>query len=69
MSQNKKILEYMQRHGAITPVEAIREFGCMRLSARIHDLRAEGHNVRSEMVNGKNRDGDPVRYARYWVDD
>lgn len=32
-SQTEMILLYLQTHGAITPLDALREFGCMRLGA------------------------------------
>ena len=42
MNHKELILEYMEKHGSITPLEAQRELGCMRLGARIWDLRHEG---------------------------
>jgi hypothetical protein len=54
-SQNKGILAYLQSGKSITPIEALKEFGCFRLSARIFDLRAMGHNIKTKSVtiNGK----------------
>lgn len=59
-TQCKQILEYMDKHGSISSLEALVEFGCMRLSARIFDLRELGWNIRSIMTthNGK-------KFARY----
>ena len=59
-TQCKQILAYMERHGSITPLDALREFGCMRLSARILDLRKLGWNIRTikTTYNGK-------KFARY----
>lgn len=44
----------MQGH-SITPLDALDMFGCFRLSGRIYELKAEGHNIKMEMVtqNGK----------------
>ncbi len=44
----------------ITPLEALNRYGCFRLAARIKDLRAQGHDIRTETVrtNGK-------AYAQY----
>jgi len=39
MSQKTQILEHLKEHGSITPLEALRLFGCFRLAARIHELR------------------------------
>lgn len=61
------ILAYMRKHGSITAMDAVREFGCMRLAARISDLRWDGYNIETELEVGKNRQGDSVRYARYYL--
>lgn len=65
MTQEEKILDYMERHGSITPLEAMQELGIMRLGARIYDLKESGVKIITETVKGKNRDGEPTRYARY----
>ena len=65
MNQAKKILDYMERHGSITPMEAMQELGIMRLGARIYDLKESGVKIITETVTGTNRDGERVRYARY----
>ena len=65
MTQCEKILDYMERYGSITPLDAMREFGCMRLAARINDLINTGVNIKSEMVSYKNAYGDTVKYAMY----
>jgi biotin operon repressor len=46
----------------LTPLDALEEFGCFRLAARIKDLRAEGLDIEtvSETRNGK-------KFARYRV--
>ena len=67
MTQCDMILRYMEEEGSITPWEAMREFGCMRLGARIYDLRRRGVSVTRELVTGKNRYGKSVSYARYRV--
>lgn len=65
MTQNDAILRYLTEQGSITPLDAMREFGCMRLSARIADLRALGHDITTELVVTKNRYGHNVGYAKY----
>ena len=66
-SQNKSILEYMQKNDFITPMEALKKFNCMRLAARIADLKAEGHKIITEFGYHKSTSGKPVRYARYFL--
>lgn len=63
--QTDLVLEYLRRFGSITPAEALGEFGCMRLGARIWDLKRDGHDISMELVQGTNRLGRTVRYARY----
>jgi len=65
MTQCQKILEYMKEYGSITPLDALREFGCMRLAARINDLIRKGYSIISETEYSVNRSGDKVHYARY----
>lgn len=66
MSQNDKILKYMETHKrGITPLTAMEKFGCMRLSGRIHDLRERGYEISSELVEVRNRYGEKCRVARY----
>jgi hypothetical protein len=67
MTQCDMILRYMQDTGSITPWEAMREFGCMRLGARIYDLKRRGVAVRTELVTEQNRFGRKVQFARYSV--
>lgn len=60
MSQEIKIFDYMRKVGGITPLTALKKFGCFRLGARIHDLRRCGFDIKTLIVeeNGK-------RYAKY----
>ena len=68
-NQTMDILRYMEEVGSITPVDAIREFGCLRLSARIWDLRNKfGYIIRKEIEEGVNRFGKKIRYARYYLE-
>ena len=66
-TQNKQILEYMRENTCITPMDALKEFGCMRLAARIADLKAAGHHIIKEFGYQKGKRGKAVRYARYFL--
>ena len=44
-SQRENILEYLEIGNKITPLEALYQFGCFRLSAVIFNLRQEGYNI------------------------
>ena len=65
MTQRERVLDHLEKHGTITPMEAINELGIMRLGARIWDLRHDGHDIRRNMITSKNRYGDTVSYAEY----
>lgn len=67
-NQCKKILRYLQDFGSITPVDALREFSCFRLGARIWDLKHAGYAISTVLETSTNQYGDPVRYARYTLE-
>lgn len=64
-TQCERILNYIEENGSITQIDALREFGCMRLASRISDLKRQGVPVTRKMETSKNRYGEPVSYARY----
>lgn len=68
MTQSERILQYMRTKGSITQLDATREFGCMRLAARIKDLRRSGYVIRSVMESNTNMFGEKVNYSRYSLD-
>ena len=66
-TQCSKVLDYMRRYGSITQLEALRDIGCMRLASRISDLRYQGYAIGRRMKTSKNRDGDDVHFAEYYL--
>jgi hypothetical protein len=60
MSQNEAIKAALLSGRSLTPLDALQDFGCFRLAARVADLRREGLDIEChrETTNGK-------RYARY----
>ena len=69
MTQNERILEHMRKYGSITQAEAMKDYGIMRLGARIYDLRREGYRINAAFIKGKNRYGEPVSYASYSMEE
>ena len=67
MTQCEKVLEYMKDFGSITPIEAMQDIGCMRLAARIADLREQGFPIGRRMKTSKNRYGRDVTFAEYYL--
>ena len=52
-TQNGEILVYLQKGNKITALTALEHFGCLRLSARIHNIRDWGFDVKTEIVKTK----------------
>lgn len=67
MNQCETILRHLRDYGSITSLEAMQEYGIMRLGARIWDLKAQGVPIKSETVTGKNRYGERTCFARYSI--
>ena len=65
MTQCDRILRHMKDYGSITSLEAVNEYGIMRLASRINDLRAQGFAIVSEVKTGKNRYGEDTHFAVY----
>jgi len=65
VSQVQLIADHLIKYGSISSIEAIEQFGCTRLSARIADLRKRGWPITSEMATAKNRYGHTTNYAVY----
>lgn len=62
MSQKERVLRLLQKGESITPLQAMKYYGAMRLAAIIHTLRSEGHkiatNIKRDPANG-------APYAKY----
>jgi len=58
-TQNQQIIELLKQQ-PVTALDALNHCNCFRLAARIHDLKATGHNITTTMIteNGKT-------FARY----
>jgi hypothetical protein len=52
-------------YGSISQLDAISEYGIMRLASRITDLKRQGYSISAKMVKGKNRYGESTHYAVY----
>jgi len=61
-SQNQLILSHLQYGRTINPLQALHFYGCLRLARVVHDLKRDGHEIKTEIVKdlttGK-------RYAQY----
>lgn len=66
-SQNYKILKYLITHKNLSPKQAERYWDCMRLAARISDLRSAGVEIETTKVTRKNAKGKVKSYAVYSI--
>jgi hypothetical protein len=66
-TQAQRVLEYMEKNGGITQLEALNELGVLRLASRISDLRRQGYNIVSERETVKNRYGETCHPKRYRI--
>ena len=64
-TQCERILRHLRDFGSINPIEAISEYGCMRLASRISDLKRQGYNISAERGKGENRYGETTTFAVY----
>lgn len=63
MTQTQAILNWLKPPGrTITPMVALRKFGCWSLSSRISNLKDQGHRIKSEFVYDKKS---KKTYAKY----
>ncbi len=65
VSQKQMILEYLELGQPITSIEALRYFGCARLTARIWDLRHDRKNPRNIVSETIHDEKTGKRYASY----
>ena len=62
MSQKFAIRRYLETGNSLTALDALQRFGCLRLAARIGELRADGCKIIAEPFRtGKKQ------VARYWL--
>lgn len=64
-TQCERIIRHLLDYGSISSLEAITEYGILRLASRINDLKRNGVNIISETKTGKNRYGETTHYKVY----
>lgn len=67
MSQVEILIDLMTQ-GWVSPAMALAGAGCMRLAARVHDIKAMGHRVISRTVES-GRGARIVRYKEYKIEE
>lgn len=63
MSKTLEIQRHLAKGLALTPLAALRRFGCLSLSQRVGELKRKGFPIQTKLikVNGS-------RVAKYWID-
>lgn len=56
MTKKQAVLEHLKRYKKITPLEALKEYGSMRLGAIIFDLRKH-YKIKTNMIDVPTRFG------------
>ena len=54
MSQEVEILRKLESGATLTPLDALREFGCFRLAARCLELKRAGHDIETIRIQTPN---------------
>lgn len=54
-SQTNLILKHLKKGKTINPVQALTNFNCFRLAARISDLRRKGYNITTTMHKSRKK--------------
>ena len=60
MTQRDQILAALKQGDTLTPIDALRRFGCFRLAARINELRDEGVQINTHITKS---------YAEYTIEE
>ena len=68
MSHREQILEHMKRGHCVTPLDALRRFGCMRLAARISELRDAIEDLFYRYYGSSISSIDPIEVIREGLD-
>ena len=66
-TQNKRLLSHLQKGKSINPLEAWKQLGIYRLSARIFDLRDSGHEIDMTRREVNNQFNETVNVAEYSI--
>lgn len=65
MNQEQRLIDYLNNHTDINPLQAWQELGIYRLSAVVFKLKSKGHNIITNRIAVKNRFGEKCRVASY----
>ena len=65
MTQQDRILEYLKEGKTLTRLNAWDALGILEAPARISELRAKGHQIKTDFITVINRYGEKVKIAEW----
>lgn len=65
MSQHKDVLAHLEQIGSLTQLEALSLYGVGRLAAVVFDLKKDGHDIATDMIDVTKADGSTAHVASY----
>ena len=65
LTQKERVLRHLKTFGRISPLEALQDYGIMRLASRISDLKKEGYEFKKAYKKHVNKFGESTHYAVY----
>ena len=66
-SQHQRILNWLKRGKRLSRTQAMNDLGIANVTARISELRQDGHLIMDSWRTTKNRYGEPVKHKVYWL--
>lgn len=68
-TQRARVMAHLKTGEPLTALEALREYGIMRLPNRISELRKRGEPIVKTMITVKNKYDENVRVAQYRLEE
>ena len=62
-----RLIDYLEKFGSITSLQAIQDLGNTRLSGTIYILKRKGYSFKTESVSVPNRFGGKTTVAKYYL--
>ena len=69
INKTQLVLNHLEKHGAITSLEAIELYSATRLSSIIYNLRKRGHDIVTEKIPFTDKYGTKSNYGKYILSD
>ncbi len=68
MTQCDRIIRHLESGGSLIAAEAMQGDGIYRRASRINDLKKRGVPIQKRTASSKNRYGEKVSYAEYYME-